>query len=608
MKKIDVTSPLATLVMIFCVCGLSFLVFHSCRKTDRINEISSTINAQQESKFFNEHKSTEPLVQAITRFVKGQNEKYHFVKNIVDKIGYPRWDKSLTVSKPGNLNFNNLSDDSTIITYIPFVRDSQNFVNAALLVKTTPRDTTFKYLCDWQYAEFGFDTTSSGWNARNVFHLFATFDKHVFERTVFKITDENLLTTQEKNYLDNLNMSFDSSLVYYNLQTSSSQSGNGLLMTVTICDDIYTCVQQPPRGFRQIGGNQQIVPGGCASGTWLVSTICTDVEVYIPSGGDGGGGNGGGSGGGSGGGGGGSAPGDWDPPDPPCGSGNLRTETEPVCGPGWVPIPLPIEPIPYDPNIYDTIGVNHYLLTDFPCIATLIKDSLPNTNGFTQRILHNVFGVNSRVNLNFEVDYLLTKDSLDAYTVTHSIGKDSSLNLFYYSATVYLNPWVLEHSTHEYNISNIIHEPVHAFIEQIYYQYSLSLIDSATVMNVFPIYWDFFTHPYSSSTQYLPPTTQHNIMASSFIDSLGDVIKHYYRGNATETWKDSISKAIAWGGLGMTNVWNNKSALEKCRIASINLAARDTSLRGVTPIISGGSCGYFPNARFDSLKLTPSCN
>lgn len=97
-------------------------------------------------------------------------------------------------------------------------------------------------------------------------------------------------------------------------------------------------------------------------------------------------------------------------------------------------------------------------------------------------------------------------------------------------------------------------------------------------------------------------------MASSFIDSLGDVIKHYYRGNATETWKDSISKAIAWGGLGMTNVWNNKSALEKCRIASINLAARDTSLRGVTPIISGGSCGYFPNARFDSLKLTPSCN
>lgn len=155
-------------------------------------------------------------------------------------------------------------------------------------------------------------------------------------------------------------------------------------------------------------------------------------------------------------------------------------------------------------------------------------------------------------------------------------------------------------------VSNLIHEPVHAFIEQTYYQYLAGYIDSATVISLFPIYWDFFTHPLP--TVYLPPTSQHNIMASLFIDSISNVIRYYYRGGGTASLKDSISNALAWGGLDKTNVWNAKPANTKCFIASINLAARDTSLHGVTPGMVGISCGHYPNSRYDSMKLAPPCH
>jgi len=46
---------------------------------------------------------------------------------------------------------------------------------------------------------------------------------------------------------------------------------------------------------------------------------------------------------------------------------------------------------------------------------------------------------------------------------------------------------------------------------------------------------------------------------------------------------------------------------KKCRIASINLAARDISSKGGIINIPGINCGIFPNSRFDSLKLSLPC-
>src|SRR5689334_2426543 len=79
----------------------------ACRKTDRV-----TINAEKErvnvEKFFTSHQSTNPTIIAAQEFVKNQNDSFHFVENLVKKIGFPYWDKSLVFSKPGSRNFNDI--------------------------------------------------------------------------------------------------------------------------------------------------------------------------------------------------------------------------------------------------------------------------------------------------------------------------------------------------------------------------------------------------------------------------------------------------------------------------------------------------------------------
>ncbi|GEM_PF-2034408 len=597
-------SYLLTIQFILILVSGSILI-QGCRKIDR--QVEENTISETENKFFNEHRSDDPLVQAINIYFKTFNSKHQFVGKTVNQIGFPYWDKSITFAKTDeNSVGRGNSEDSVSVTYIPFVRDSQQFVNASLLVRTTPSDTSFQYLCNWQYAEFGFDTTQTGWNARNVFHVFALLDKNVFGRTKFRITDENLLTEDQNSYLDSLGLSFDSVEVVFNFIQPSQKTtlGRGnLLMPVTGCNDVVGCVKTHMMAFRSGKGQIQPAPDICPPGeTPMVFTICTDIWVYIPSGDNGSGGSGGGgSTGGGGGSGGGGIP-------PECGSTLPgRTNLTDPCEPGWEPVLLP-PGTPYDPNNYDTIGVSNLLRTNFPCIASLIKDSLPNTNGFTQRILYNIFGISSRIHLDFDIDNSLTKDSVDAYNSPILFAIDTANNLFHYQSRIFLNPWVLENATYEYNVANLIHEPIHAFIDQIYYQYFNGIIDSAQVLAAFPIFWDFFTHPLTASNSYLPPTTHHNIMASTFIDSISSIIKHYYKGPApSEQWKDSISKALAWGGLNTTNTWYSKQTSEKCRIAAINLAARDTSIRSVIPNIQGLSCNNFTTARYDSLKLSPPC-
>lgn len=158
-------------------------------------------------------------------------------------MGFPYWNKSLSVSKAGS-QVRNLTENETL-TYIPFVRDSQFYVNASLVIKTTPTDTTYQFLCDWQYSSFGYDTTNTGWNALNVFHVFTRLDNSVFNRTKFRITDENLLSQNVRNSLAGMGLPFDSANITYMLkEPSGGTAGRSHLWTlVTWCDDYDICIK-----------------------------------------------------------------------------------------------------------------------------------------------------------------------------------------------------------------------------------------------------------------------------------------------------------------------------------------------------------------------------
>ena len=322
---------------------LAVVGYVACRKTDRLTTEDPSPQVK-ESRFFSEHKSSNPQVQGIADYVKRQNDKLGFVEKTTQMIGYPRWDKTLSFKKPG-VNKNGKgnyteSEDSASIYYIPFVRDSQNYVNATMVVKTIQNDTTFNYLCDWQYHNRPHGSPYSDSTAEKFALLFMLMDNRTLEHTEFNITDIELFPESVPG------PDGRKKLKLTNISTS-----NNLIETFTyveLCVDFYVCGDV---AYCEAHGGCDYL--NCAAGPgepghcYLVSSVCEGWWEDTGGGGSGGGsGSGSGGTGGTGGGSGGGGTGGGGTP-PPCGGAITPTsnliETNAPCTPGWGPI-LPDEP------------------------------------------------------------------------------------------------------------------------------------------------------------------------------------------------------------------------------------------------------------------------
>jgi hypothetical protein len=290
-------------------------VYTACRKTDQTVNVNS--KEDKTFRFFKEKQSDDPLVQAITQFALRENKKNNYVENLIAKIGYPQWNRAITIAGASAAKQGRNADDSVAITYVPFVRDSQQYVNATLAVATAPGDTTVRILCDWQYS----DTAATGLTKAQFALTLMNLDRSVFGNRLYQLTDTTIFA-HEVRYIQ-LNP------VQNNRALSSGRSSLlEWLYTYTICWTDYVPIN-----------NGQVV--GCAPGPncpfYTAQESC--IEISWTSGG--GGGTGGGSGpiGGTGSGGNGSG-GGWVPPNNPnpCGGGVAsRTEVQEGCGVGWVP-------------------------------------------------------------------------------------------------------------------------------------------------------------------------------------------------------------------------------------------------------------------------------
>jgi hypothetical protein len=165
-------------------------IYAACRKTD--SQAEKPVSVNQQSRFFDSHRSADPLEKALVSFIKNQNDKKGFVDKVIKQIGYPYWNKAITVNKPVQIG---LESTDTTITYIPFVRDSQNYVNASLLIATTGGDTLMGYVCDWQYANMTFGGTQADSSAENLASFFMFFTKQTLGISKFKITDSALFAS-----------------------------------------------------------------------------------------------------------------------------------------------------------------------------------------------------------------------------------------------------------------------------------------------------------------------------------------------------------------------------------------------------------------------------
>ena len=162
---------------------------------------------------------------------------------------------------------------------------------------------------------------SEEWNVKNIFHIFATLDREVFNRTEFLIIDGRIFGEADTaNYIVKI--------VEDTLQSSGRQS---VLWPITSCDLVQVC--HPCINNR----GMNISVHCCSYITY--DLVCTTFWIDL--------GSGGGSGGG-GQGGGGSPGGGWDPP--PCGEGEGRYLYVNPCGGGWIPVEdePPVNPEPID--------------------------------------------------------------------------------------------------------------------------------------------------------------------------------------------------------------------------------------------------------------------
>ncbi|NOT49740.1 MAG: hypothetical protein HOP10_00510 [Chitinophagaceae bacterium] len=130
MKKF-LSLPLGTIIRFITTISIIGTILYACKKTDSRQDESLGLIEQ---KFFYYRPSSEPHVQALTAFMKRVNNKDHFVEKTVRQIGYPYWDKSISIK---GISDDRSTSDSAIITYIPFVRERENYVNACLIIKAT---------------------------------------------------------------------------------------------------------------------------------------------------------------------------------------------------------------------------------------------------------------------------------------------------------------------------------------------------------------------------------------------------------------------------------------------------------------------------------------
>jgi hypothetical protein len=155
------------------------------------------------------------------------------VDDLVKRVGYPKWDKSLIVTNQGRRSAAaRVTDDSATLVYIPFTIDSVQLVKATLLIQVSPVDSLFRMVNDWEYTRFGFDSTSNNyaWKARNVFHVFARFQHTIYNDSIFKVLDGRI---------------FGGDSAWHpvaKLRETNHQTGRvSLMQPITVCNWIEVC-------------------------------------------------------------------------------------------------------------------------------------------------------------------------------------------------------------------------------------------------------------------------------------------------------------------------------------------------------------------------------
>lgn len=376
------------------------LFFNACKKPESDTHLFDSKDVSEvEKRFFSNHRPINESVERIFEKILHDNNSLHFAEKIVEKVGYPFWDKAIiqqaTVSKSGNRNANN----PDLVIAIPFVRNNEHYVNAELVVKIIGDDTLFKWRNDWQYKNYSHgslnDTASAEFYA--VSQMMINYS--VFGDSIFKITDSTLFNFNPTRKITGLKLT--------SKKNDSGKNNISNIQNGPLPDNCVYTTGLDENGIVVVTGILCMAEEGSSGGGVLVITSGGGQWWYYEE--TGGGGTGGTyPGGGTG----------YIPPD--CGPPVvLRGNTIPDCGPGYVLYPdltltaqlniaqqfftfqSPGDILYFDNTIdpnqsqsFSTVNAfQDYLATNFPQNPTSNNSTPPTIISTTEKIVHAKFNL-----------------------------------------------------------------------------------------------------------------------------------------------------------------------------------------------------------------------
>lgn len=166
--------------------------FLACKKMD----VSSTLQEKNyELEFFNVSPNANPTLLRVINKMKRENDKYHFVNDFVRREGLPKWEYSMIVPNNSNLYYRDNVDSMAIDTVIliPIIPDQSGFVKDVISCFVTSDSIYQAVIKGEEYQQFGYEPNTDGKpNAKEISFMFMAFEKKVFDKKFFDITDRAL--------------------------------------------------------------------------------------------------------------------------------------------------------------------------------------------------------------------------------------------------------------------------------------------------------------------------------------------------------------------------------------------------------------------------------
>jgi hypothetical protein len=276
---------------------------------------------------------------------------------------------------------------------------------------------------------------------------------------------------------------------------------------------------------------------------------------------------------------------------------------DPAATGGGAPTPT----LYFDPYIADNVIVDTSITNNFPCVKNII-DTLAKFGNLNQRAqvaLHEIFNVGKKIKLTIKLDWSLQGSTMDGYTIADTIQTQlTATEPINFKATIHLNPDMLKTATKEYVAATLLHEATHCYIDFKWGQYKNGNIDSLAFATLFPIVYLRMVN-----NTFMIPTNlqQHNIMAENYFNMMASGIYAIQNDSMSIIMKDSIYKAITWGGHFATNAWRGLN-IDTCKIKAINMVARDTTLQPPFILLGSGNCSDTFNFTYKTFKLQKQCD